>query len=625
MYERAIAKEMFASELTLSKTNPRFPKPVNSEEEAILTFFELKKVGPKKIEALIQDIIETGGVLQDFIVLHTNNEYIVYDGNRRLTALKLLMNDTAKLIKAKYPSTYRFIENVKHSVDIESLALYTKVYSDPEAMANHVIKIHSGEQSGAGQITWSSNEKDTFTAQFIGQQFNLGNLIYRKLEVDPNNKELYGKIKNESYATTFERIFGFLDIRTRIFNLERGKKVDLDNPKHFDKVCEMIKFFISNKAKANVGDVYTAESANNYFANILPINMGIGPDDESGTGGPGGGTGGPGGGTGGSGGGTGGTGGSGGGTGGTGGSGGGTGGSSGGTGGSGGGTGGSGGGTGGSGGGTGGSGGGTGGSGGGTGGSGTYSLVLNLKSTKKSLKLYNDYDLKELIEVATDSNGENLKDRVVFNLDGNLIKENHIFSGDAQIGTYTVQVKLQNNGYSVSKSVEINVSLSSKGIQINQPKNEFFKSLAAFTDGEVNININNTVNMLINEIQSLENAQDYRYMIASSVRQLLELSIEKVIKDKNLRNHGNPKQNLIFLIEHLSEKTLLTLICNGENKLRYQAIKNLLGSMEADKLYDYLNLITHSSYAAMYDELVERVNLRITPILVLFHNYLHLV
>lgn len=131
--------------------------------------------------------------------------------------------------------------------------------------------------------------------------------------------------------------------------------------------------------------------------------------------------------------------------------------------------------------------------------------------------------------------------------------------------------------------------------------------------------------MLINEIQSLENAQDYRYMIASSVRQLLELSIEKVIKDKNLRNHGNPKQNLNFLIEHLSERTLLTQICNGDNKLRYQAIKNLLGSIDSDKLYDYLNLITHSSYAAIYDELVERVNLRITPILVLFHNYLHLV
>ncbi|CAH1209619.1 hypothetical protein PAECIP111893_03077 [Paenibacillus plantiphilus] len=621
MYERPIAKEMFAAELTLSKTNPRFPKHVNSEEEAILTFFELKKVGPKKLEALIQDIIETGGVLEDFIVLHTNDEYIVYDGNRRLTALKLLMNDTAELIKAKYPSTYRFIEKVKHSVDVEGLSLYTKVYSDPEAMANHVIKLHSGEQSGAGQITWSSNEKDTFTAQFIGQQFNLGNMIYRKLEADPNNKELYGKIKNEGYATTFERIFGFLDIRTRIFNLERGIKVDLDNPKNFDKVCEMVEFFISNKA--TVGDVYTAELASNFFVNILPINIDTGSDDESGAGGgtsgAGGGAGGAGGGAGGAGGGAGGTGG------GTGGAGGGTGGAGGGTGGAGGGTGGAGGGTGGAGGGAGGAGGAGAGTGGAGSGTGTYSLVLNLKSTKKSLKLYNDYDLIELVEVATDSNGEDLKDRVIFNSDGNLIKENHIFSGDAQIGTYAIQVKLENNGYSVSKSIEINVSLSSKGIKINQPKNEFFKSLAAFTDGEVNININHTVNMLINEIQSLENAQDYRYMIASSVRQLLELSIEKVIKDKSLRNHGNPKQNLNFLIEHLSERTLLTQICNGDNKLRYQAIKNLLGSIESDKLYDYLNLITHSSYAAMYDELVERVNLRITPLLVLFHNYLLLV
>ncbi|MGC5775962.1 ParB N-terminal domain-containing protein [Paenibacillus pabuli] len=177
------------------------------EEEAILTFVQLNKVGPKKIEALIQEIVETGGVLQDFIMLHTNGEHVVYDGNRRLTALKLLMNDTAELIKVKYPSTYRFIEKVKQSFQVESLALYTKVYSDPESMENHVIKIHSGEQSGAGQITWSSNEKDTFTAQFIGQQFNLGNMIYKKIDADPNNKELYGKIKNESYTTTFERMF----------------------------------------------------------------------------------------------------------------------------------------------------------------------------------------------------------------------------------------------------------------------------------------------------------------------------------------------------------------------------------------------------------------------------------
>lgn len=574
MYERPLIREMYATDLTLSKTNPRFPKPVNSEEEAILTFFKLKKVGPKKLEAIIQDIIETGVVLEDFIVLKTDNEYIVHDGNRRLTALKLLLDDTAELIKDMYPKTYQFIETVKHNIDVKTLILSAKVYTDPEAMANHVMKIHSGEQSGAGQIKWDSNEKDTFSSRFFNKQLNIGNLIYKKLEDTPNKKYLYDKIKDNSYATTFERIFSFSDIRTRIFKLDRGIKVDLDNDEHFNKVSEMIEYFISQDA--TVADVYTKDLASNFFENISPImssedtstNVDTESDsktnsestnnssssdtttDESST-------------------------------------------------------------------------------------TDTdsgdskatdnipYSLNLKLKSNKKIINLYNDYDLTELIDVATDSNGENLKREVYFNSDSNLIKDN-VFSGDAPIGVYVIQVKLENNGISVSKSVEISVVLSRKIIKTNHPKNEFFKSLAAFADGEVQININSTVNMLISEIQSLENAQDYRYMIASSVRQLLELSIDKVIKDKRLRNHGNPKQNLKFLIEYLTDRTLLNQICNGENKLRYQATKNFLGAIESDKLYDYLNLITHDSYATDYAELVERVNKSVTPILVVFHNYLQL-
>lgn len=576
MYERPLIKEMCATDLTLSKTNPRFPKPVNSEEEAILTFFELKKVGPKKIEAIIQDIIETGVVLQDFIVLHTNNEYIVHDGNRRLTALKLLVDDTAELIKDMYPRTYQFIEKVRQSIDVKSLVLYTKVYSDPEAMANHVVKIHSGEQLGAGQITWDSNEKDTFVAQFFNKPLSIGNLIYKKLENTPKKKYLYQKIKNKGYATTFERIFSYSDIRARIFKLDRGIKVDLENEEHFYKICEMIEYFISQEA--TVVDVYTKDMASSFFANILPIVLykestkdkvlseetESEADSNSKS---------------------------------------------------------------------------TNGNSNFVSAEGTakdidnvdsdkfcnqsYSLDLRLKSNKKIITLYNDFDLSSLIEVATDSNGENLMEKVHFNSECNYIK-NSIFSGSAPIGTYIIQVILANGGLSISRSVEIDVVLSRKIIKTDQSKNEFFKSLGAFADGEVRININNTVNMLISEIQSLENAQDYRYMIASSVRQLLELSIDKVIKGKKLQNHGNPKQNLKFLIEHLTDKNLLNQLCNGDNKLRYQATKNFLGSIDSDKLYVYLNLITHDSYATDYAELVERVNKNVTPVLVVFHNYLQL-
>lgn len=593
MYEKPLLKEMLVTDLFLSKTNPRFPKPVNSEEEAILTFFKLKKVGPKKIETLISDIIETGGVLEDFIVLKEGEEFIVHDGNRRLTALKLMTENTAEIIKDLYPSTYRFINKVKASLqtDPKTWVVNTKLYTDPESMANHVAKIHSGEQEGAGQLKWESNEKSTFASQFFNKPSNIGNLIYKKLEITSNRKKLFNQIKALSLATTFERIFTFADIRSRIFNLERGKKIDVENVAHFKKVCEMIEYFLDERG--TVSDVYTADLTSAFFAHILPIELNANSDSDSSSNDSknddhnGSQT-----------------------------------------------------------------------KNGESDGSNsepeddenqqtndenktnsdteyedededeskdnTYDLNLSLKQNKVAIQLYNDYDLMELVEYATDTNGENLLSYITFKSEEKLIRQN-IFSGDASQGTYYVQAKLEYNDVSVSKAVEINVVLPKKRIKIDPPKNEFFKSLPAFTEGQVKININTNVNMLIEEIQSLDHAHKYRYMISSSVRQLLEISIDKVIKTRNLTNHGNAKQNLKYLVEtHLTNPSLLTQICNGENKLKFQPTKNFLNSIESDKLYDYLNLITHDSSASVYNELVERVNLRITPLLLVFHNYLHL-
>ncbi|GFZ84663.1 hypothetical protein GCM10010978_26250 [Compostibacillus humi] len=268
-FERPIHKEMYAKDLTLSKTNPRFPHPVKSEKEAILTFFQLKKVGPKKIEQIIQDIFETKVVLEDFIVLKENERYVVYDGNRRLTALKLFLGNNSEIIKDKYKRTYELIKTLKEEYNISTIPLSVKVYTDKNSMANHVLKIHSGQQGGVGQIPWDSNEKDSFKARHLNQPLSLGNKIYKKLQNSPDLKDLYNKIKNEAYTTTFDRIFSFLDIRTRIFKLEYGRHVDVDNEIHFNKICEMIEFFIAKNA--NVGDVYTKQKAISFFESIDPI------------------------------------------------------------------------------------------------------------------------------------------------------------------------------------------------------------------------------------------------------------------------------------------------------------------------------------------------------------------
>ncbi|MEZ7512787.1 ParB N-terminal domain-containing protein [Bacillus pumilus] len=557
MYEQPQLKEMYITDLTLSMTNPRFPREVKSEAEAILTFFQLKKVGPGKIMSLIEDIVETGIVLENFIVLKKDGEFIVHDGNRRLTALKLLNNNTSEIIKNDYPKVYENLKIMKENFDVKKLKLNVQVYTDSKSMANHVAKLHSGEQNGKGQINWDSNEKDTFNSQHLNQPLGLGNLIYKKLEKTAEKRELYNKLQKGSFATTLNRIFGYSNIRKRIFQLDRGLKVDLTDSVHFNKICEMIEFFISKNA--TVADVYTAEMASNFFEEIEPISQGN-PEGKETEGNP---EGNP--------------------------------------------------------------------EGKETEGNPEgnpkqeeqYKLILNLITNKKIVYLYNDYNLLELIENATDSNGENLKNKVIFSTESNYIR-NNIFSGDASIGDYSVQAKLNYKGESISRRIEIKVRVPNKRIETNQPKNEFFTSVASFIIGDAKLKINNTVDTLIKEIQSLENAVDYRYMIASSLRQLMELSIEEVMNSKEIKNHGNPKQNLKFLVEKLSEKSNLHEICRGENHLKYQAIKNLIGAIDTNKLYDYLNLITHDSYATVYNVLVEKVNLEIMPILAVFHNYLHM-
>src|SRR5690606_34847630 len=158
-------------------------------------------------------------------------------------------------------------------------------------------------------------------------------------------------------------------------------------------------------------------------------------------------------------------------------------------------------------------------------------------------------------------------------------------SGDASQGLYQVQVKLENNEVPVSRSVDVIVEISQQKININAPQNEFFKSLPSFVIGETKININNAVDQLINEIQSLENAQNYNYMIAAYRSQWMELYIDKLIIEKNLTNHGNPKQKLKFPVEQRPvQKHSLTRSCEGENRLQCRATKNFLSSIESERL-----------------------------------------
>lgn len=257
-----------------------------------------------------------------------------------------------------------------------------------------------------------------------------------------------------------------------------------------------------------------------------------------------------------------------------------------------------------------------------------YKIILELKRNKEKVKRYNDFDLLGLIKLASDTNNADLIKHVRFNSsDGSIINGN-ILSGDTPDGTYNIQAKISFNDYEVSRSIQIIVYTPVSKIPTGDAKNTLFTAVTAFTledSSNIIIDINPTVNRLIEEMQSIEDTQNYHFMIASSTRQLIELTVADVINRKNLTNHGNTKDNFIHLInKHFTDKRLFSQICAGENKLKFEATKNAISSIHADKLYDYLNLITHDSGFSIYNELDEKINKQITPFLLVMNNYLKL-
>jgi ParB-like nuclease domain len=105
--------------------------------------------------ALAEDIAEKGLSTMPILVSpEALGRYVVRDGNRRITALKLL-NDPARWspdarLKDKFAAIRRqYLSNIPKNIDILSS-------DNEEAIVREVILRHSGANGGIGQLDWSA-------------------------------------------------------------------------------------------------------------------------------------------------------------------------------------------------------------------------------------------------------------------------------------------------------------------------------------------------------------------------------------------------------------------------------------------------------------------------------------
>mgnify|MGYP000016985859 CR=1 FL=1 len=194
--------------LLLDQNNPRFP-PTSSQSEAINQMLDMI---PEKLIKIAEDIaVRNLNPTVKILVYSGPNGNIVKDGNRRVTAIKLLMNPKLANNK-KYRNRF---EKISTNIQRSDFKYIPCVVSDDEEEIDQWVQLnHQSNNSGIGHENWSSISK-------MRDQRNHGEIV-PALELYEMVKDHFIELKDDDFPiTTFQRVIQNSDFKKRT-----GLKID---------------------------------------------------------------------------------------------------------------------------------------------------------------------------------------------------------------------------------------------------------------------------------------------------------------------------------------------------------------------------------------------------------------
>ena len=245
-------------DLLINLENPRFD-PVKDQNEAISIMLETME---SKMKRLAKDISKNGlNPTEPFYVIKKDNkkQYIILDGNRRLTAIMLINNPNIIPLKSKIKS---FFQDLKNTGQSSPKAIDCIVFQKRED-ANYWIQLkHTGENQGAGQVPWDAKQ----TARFKSQNKSSPRRPYIWVVDFMEKNGIHLEVGN---ATNFERLVNTSYVKKKIGLKFKNKKWHFDKDKkvvlnHLKKIVKEIK-----KPDFNVGEIYKSEDRKKWIDKIL--------------------------------------------------------------------------------------------------------------------------------------------------------------------------------------------------------------------------------------------------------------------------------------------------------------------------------------------------------------------
>lgn len=215
------------------RKNPRHTV-ANDDIETFKNLFE--KVGNQYMLNLAEDIFNNDLLPMDIVTVVFSEElqkYVVYEGNRRIACIKLLLNpDEFVFLDNNTINKIKKITSAGFKYDFNKIQAYI---TDEEEGFYIMEKVHTGEDQGRGRKKWSSREREDFKSR-RNETKTMGLVIDEYVRKYKDNFDITMILP----FTTLDRVFNNREIRRRI-------GIDLSDESTFTKERVELIFFICKK------------------------------------------------------------------------------------------------------------------------------------------------------------------------------------------------------------------------------------------------------------------------------------------------------------------------------------------------------------------------------------------
>lgn len=246
-------RKIALSTLVVNPSNDRHGE-LENETAAIAQLFAAQEAHMK---SLARDLVSKGEVFEPPLVFPSADKFIVADGNRRTTCLKLLATPrrapTVELqhffreLRAKWPG--KFPDKIE-----------CRVEADRDRVDDILFRRHTGVQGGVGQSTWTDRMKNNFVQRTgKGTGVNTADEIEKRLKAA---KLLPGR---KIPRSNLNRLLSSESLRNRVgISVRKGKLEFIRDEPAVLRGLERIANDLANRV-ITLDDVWDTESKLHYI------------------------------------------------------------------------------------------------------------------------------------------------------------------------------------------------------------------------------------------------------------------------------------------------------------------------------------------------------------------------